>query len=292
VKKLRVIKTHPELNRLALKQQNDSAYLLWAILSESVRLNGLSSHYTKQSIRIESMNFGLTWTRRHLNRVLADGNGLFWTIGTKKVYLRSFKKVYSKMADHEALLIPSAHFVQINVEKSALNRRAELYWSWLYSRGEQTIARDTLQELFNLSHDQQRAYEKHLGSRLVIKSNYCHIDADLYSEQLQNIPTYAYSFIQEKFHNNTVEMVNVIAYQMPNTYIARKTGSSASLLCFAPNRALRVTRRLYRLASAGSNYERCYYNFYDEWEKNMSASAYIRTYYQGKKRIWRQGHFF
>jgi hypothetical protein len=213
-------------------------------------------------------------------------------VGDSRLYVRSYRKVYNLLADKEAAAVASARFVTIQPHKSAATRRAEFYWSWFISRGESTIARDSLRDLFGLSNDQQRAYEKLLGKRLKINTNYCHIDADLYQKDLKNIPGHAYSFIQEKFSDNRVEYVNVIAYQLPNTFTARESGHDESSLIFAPNRALKATRTLYRLASACSNNERCYFNFYDQWEKHMNPDSYIRTYYQGKKRIWRSGHFF
>lgn len=286
------IPTHPELNRIALKQQIDAEYLLWAVLRHAVAERGLSGHFIKSDAYDVALVSGLSWSRSQFNRILQAGNYLFWTVGESRLYLRSFENVYQKLADKEAAAIASAKFVLIKPHKSALNRRAELYWSWFISRGEQTIARATISELFGLSQDQQRSYEKLLGKRLKINTNYAHIDADLYKNDLKNIPGHAYNFIQEKFNDNRVEYVNVIAYQLPNTYNARINPPGESPQVFAPNRALRVTRTLYRLARACSYIERCFYDFYDQWEQHMNPDAYIRTYYQGKKRIWRPAHFF
>jgi hypothetical protein len=286
------IPTHPELNRIAIRQGVDAEYLLWAVLRHYVAQCDGSSHFTRQEVYTIALEHGLSWTRRHFNRVLEAGNHIFWTVGKVRLFLRSFRKVYNALADETAAAIPSARFVMIQPNKSAAERRAEFYWSWFVSRGESTIARDTLADLFGLSHDQQRAYEKLLGPRMKINTNYCHIDADLYKKDLKNIPGHAYSFIQEKFNDNRIEQVNVIAYQLPNTFTARESRSDESSSVFAPNRALKASRTLYRLDSACSNNERWYFNFYDEWEQHMNPKAYIRSYYQGKKRIWRSGQFF
>ena len=288
---MRTIATHPELNRIAVKQGIDAQYLLWAVLRQVVADSGLSSHFTREQVYSLALEVGLSWTRRHFNRVLDQGNYLFWTVGATKIYVRSFKRVYNRLADETAAGIPSALWVKIQPHKSALKRRSEFYWSWFISRGKQTIARDTLRDLFGLSHDQQRAYEDELGKRLIINTNYCHIDADLYKSALNNIPGHAYSFIQEKFADNRVSETNVIAYQLPNTYTARELEHGVSPQKFAPKRALSVTRTLYGRAMARSYNERCYYLFYDQWEQHMSTDAYFRTYYQGRKQIWRSGHF-
>ena len=286
------IPTHPELNRIAIKQHIDAEYLLWAVLRHYTATCGTSSHFTRQEVYTIALDSGLSWTRRHFNRILEAGNHIFWTVGKVRLFLRSFRKVYNALADVTAARIPSAQFVMIQPHKSAAARRAEFYWSWFVSRGESTIARDTLRDLFGLSQDQQRSYEALLGSRLKVNTNYCHIDADLYQKDLKNIPVHAYSFIQEKFNDNRIEHVNVIAYQLPNSFTARESRSDESSSVFAPNRALKATRTLYRLDSACSYNERWYFNFYDQWQEHMNPKAYIRTFYQGRKRIWRSGHFF
>ena len=292
LQKRTLVPTHPELNRIALKQQIDAEYLLWCVLRHTVAERGLSSHFDKSDAYETALVNGLSWTRRHFNRILSAGKGTFWGLDSNHIFLRSFERVYNLLADETAAATPSPMFVQIPIVKAALARRSEFYWSWFVSRGEQTIARQTISELFGLSADQQRDYERLLGKRIKINTNYCHIDADLYHNDLKNIPQHAYSFIQEKFNDNRVEYVNVIAYQLPNTFTARELKHGESPLTFAPNRALKASRTLYRHTLACSNNERCYFNFYDEWEKHMNSNAYIRTYYQGKKRIWRSGHFF
>lgn len=286
------VPTHPELNRIAIKQRIDAEYLLWAVLRHYVAQRNGSSHFTREQAYYIALQHGLNWSRRNFNRVIAAGLDLFWGTDTERIFIRSFKRVYNALADKQASSVPSSQFVLIQPQKSLAARRAELYWSWFAVRGEQSIARDTLTDLFGLSHDQQRAYEKLLGPRMKINSNYCHIDADLYKKDVKNIPEYAYSFIQEKFNDNRIEYVNVIAYQLPNTYIARNSSSGESPCQFAPRRALSVTRRQHWHTGASAYNERCYFDFYDQWEKDMNPRAYIRTYYQGKKRIYRQGQFF
>ena len=284
--------SHPELNRIALKLKIDAEYVLWCVLRHKVTTDGLSGHFTKEAAYTIALESGLGWTRRNFNRIIAAGRDTFWGTDTERLYIRSFKRVYKLLADDNAAAIPSSMFVRIKAHRSALKRRAELYWSWFMARSEQSISRGILTELFGLSADQQRDYERELGSRLLIKSNFCHIDADLYSTRLKYIPTYAYAFIQEKFHNDTIELINVIAYQMPNTYIARESKHGVSPLTFAPKRALSVSRTLYRDTLPCSYNERCYYDFYDQWEQDMNPHAYIRTFYQGSKRIHRQGQYF
>jgi hypothetical protein len=289
---LSTVASHPELNRIALKQKIDAEYMLWCVLRHVVAENGLSGHFTREAAYNVALTSGLNWSRRNFNRIIAAGGGLFWGTDTERIYMRSFKWVYNNLADKQAASVPSSQFVMIQPNKSVVNRRAELYWSWFAARTEQTIARDTITDLFGLSHDQQRAYEAALGSRLLVKTNYCHIDADLYKNNLKNLPPHAYHFIHEKLTDNRVEYVNVIAYQLPNTYIARGLKHGESPLIFAPKRALSVTRRHHGHTTARDYNERCYYDFYDQWEKHMNPKAFVRTWFQGSKRVYRQGQYW
>lgn len=287
------IPTHPELNRIALKQGVDAPYLLWAVLRHYVSQCGASSHFTRDHAYNIARGYGLNWSRRNFNRIVVSGVNLFWGTDTERLFMRSFKRVYHALADKQAASVPSSQFILIQAHKSVAERRAELYWSWFAARGEQTIARDTLTDLFGLSHDQQRAYESLLSRRLLIKTNYCHIDSDLYRDNLKQLPAHSFEFKQEKFTDNRVTYVNVVAYQLPNTYIARNGSSDESSCEFAPRRALSVTRRHHGHTLLARDYNvRCYFDFYDQWEKHMNPQAFIRMYYQGKKRIFRQGQFF
>lgn len=287
-----LIPTHPELNRIALKLQIDAEYLLWCVLRHKVAADGLSSHFSRDDAYAIALQCGLNWTRRQFNRVVLAGNGTFFGTHETWIYLRSFDRVYKMLADDTAATNRNPQFVNIEVHKSAAARRAELYWSWLFVRGEQTIARATLQDLFGLSHDQQRAYDKLLEKKMIVHTNFAHIDADLYKDNLQNIPTYAYSFIQEKFHDNQVIYVNVIAYQLPNTYFARPKQSGESPVAKTPKRAKHVAGTLYRLTLA-CGLKRRWFQYYDQYEElDMPDDSYIRTFYQGAKHIWRSGQYF
>ena len=286
-----LIPTHPELNRIALKQQIDAEYLLWCVLRHVAAADGLSSHYNKSDAYDVALQADLSWTRRQFNRILIAGNGIFWGLDAGHIFLRSFERVYKMLADDTAAANRQPQFVAIEVQKSAAARRAELYWSWFLIRGEQTISRDSIQDLFGLSPDQQRAYEKLLQNRMIVHTNYCHIDADLYKEQL-NLPTYSFEFIQERFIDNKITYVKVVAYQLPNTYFARPMQSGESPVAKTPKRAKHAAGTLYRLTLA-CGFQRRWFQFYDEFEAlDMPDDSYIRTAFQGTKHIWRSGHYF
>ena len=151
------IRTHPELNRIAVKNNIDVPYVVWCVLRQHTSTNNLSGHYNINDARRVCINYGLNYTLRHWSRLWDSGNGLFWGIGQSSIHIRSFKRVYTVLADDNATHVASADFITIQVHKSHIERRSELYWSWFYHRGEVTISRDSISDLFGLSHDQQGA---------------------------------------------------------------------------------------------------------------------------------------
>lgn len=285
------INTHPELNRIAVKQGLDLPYLVWCILRTDSIVHSLSGHYNKNDARRVCIKLGLNFRLRHWARIWDAGHGIFWGLDESIIHLRSFKRVYKMLADDNAKHVSSADFIAISVHKSHKVRRAELYWSWFYHRGEVTISRETIQDLFNLSPDTQRSYETSLGSRLLIKTNYCHIDAQIYRKNPRNLPSHSYTFKSEKFSDNRVYEREEIAYQLPNTFIARNGDSGVSPVRFAPRRALNVSRMLY--GNTHHSYKPQRYVKHEElYNPAMGDSVYIRTYYQRKKRINRIRHYF
>lgn len=285
------IATHPELNRLAVKNGIDLPYLIWCVLRDEMRKNNSSGHYTKNDVKNICRDNGLNYTPRHFKRIFNDGDNLFWGLGDGTLHMRSFKRVYSRLADETANNVSSVNFVKIESHKSSQLRRAEFYWSWFVSRGETTIARETISEIFGLSADQQRAYEKILGTRLLKKSNYAHIGLKQWQNKPFKLPSYYYTYTREKFENNTISYEIEIVYQLPNTFIASNSHCDVSSSEIAPRRAKNVVRMQYGTTEHSYNQKR-YYSHPDQWHPDQGLNCYIRTYYQGKKRIYRIGHYF
>jgi hypothetical protein len=285
------IATHPELNRIALLKGIDAPYLIWCVLRDEQKNNRSSGHYTKYHVKSICKDYGLNYTPRHFKRIFKAGDGLLWGLGDGTLHMRSFKRVYSRLADDTAKNVPSAQFIKIDVHKSSQDRRTELYYSWFVSRGEVTIARETLTEIFGLSADQQRAYEKNLGSKLLKKSNYAHIGLKQWQNKPFKLPDYYYTYKRERFENNTILHELEIVYQLPNTFIASNAHCDVPSSEFAPRRALNVTRMLYETTEHSYQPKR-YFSHPDQWHPGDGLNTYIRTYYQGKKRIYRIGHYY
>lgn len=286
-----LIATHPELNRLAVKNGIDAPYLIWCVLRHEMKQENLSGHFTKNQAKNICRSVGLNYTPRHFKRIFKSGESLLWGLGDGTLHIRSFKRVYEQLADDTAKNLSSVTYVKIEIHKSSQARRAEFYWAWFLSRKEITIARETITELFNLSADQQRAYEKKSGECLLVKTNYAHIDLDDWQKNPCTLPAHHYTYQREKFENNTVSTVTEIVYQLPNTFIARNKPCGVSPLAIAPKRAMNVTRTQYGITEHSYNQKR-YYVHVDKWHPDNGLNCYIRTYYQGSKRIHRVGHYY
>lgn len=284
------LSTNPELNRLAIKNNIDASYIVWVILQSETKREDLSSHYTRKQAKDTCKKYGLNYTDRHFSRLFKQGNNVLWGLGQGTIHLRSFKRVYNRLADDQAKMIASPNYIVITIHKSSQARRAELYHSWFYHRGEITLSRATIQEIFNITPEQQRSYEKLLGSRMIVNTNYCHIDSEKYSKNPLELPDHSYTFKQEKYANNRVSHDTVIAYQLPNTFTARNDNHGVSPIRFAPRRALNACRKLYGTTTNSYKSQR-YFKHYDLYKQSAGNDVYIRRYYQGKKRINSLGHY-
>lgn len=287
---LKVIQSHPELNRVAIKNSIDSAYLVWLVLRDYTVLNSLSSHFSTQSAHKVCMDLGLNYTLRHWTRIWLQGENIFWNKGNRTIHLRSFKRVYSRLADSEAGHVRSPKFVIIPIEKSSQRRRAIFYWSWFTNRGQVTLSRAVITEIFNISASQQRSYEKLLGKSLLIKTNYVHIDKKLYEQKPRTLPSHTFTFEHETFRDSRVETKRELAYQIPNTFIARELKHGVSPLTFAPRRALKASWTLYSITDQLYKPLR-YVKHSDLWYPEMGYDVVIWTAFNGKKQINRLGHY-
>jgi hypothetical protein len=295
----------PELGRIATRQGLELAFVAWSILRDFGVANNLSGHYSKKDFKAILGQYGLTYNRRHMLRLMQAGRGIFWRSNEKKIYLVSFAKVakhfeqYRKACDYSSQRLDL--FVQIQCTKSIEAIRSELYFAWFSQFEEKTISRASLQDLFGLSPDQQRSYEAKLGSRILVKSNYAHIDQETYFDtNRQSLNPYGDTLPSYSFKINynrettfgTSEKVTAIQYQLPNTFLARpESGNEFIPVKDAPNRAKSAIAELFGQVTSSKPKQRIYWTKWHQFEVFGNEESYIRAYYQGKKRLWISGHY-
>lgn len=296
----------PELGRMACRQGLELPFVAWSILRDFAVANKLSGHYTKTEFKNVLAQFGLTYNQRHLLRLKNAGLGIFWRAGKRKIYLVSFAKVAAYFEQYKQACDYSSHklnlMVKIECKKSIEAIRSELYFAWFAQFEEKTISRDTLKDLFGFSHDQQRNYEQKLGSRLLVKSNYAHIDKETYYENNRQslnpftpiLPEFSFEITYNRDTTfGTTEKVNAIQYQLPNTYLARPDSSKGQFIPVkdASNRAKNAIVALLGQVSSSDKKQRLYWLKWSQFEQYGNEQSFVRTYFQGKKRLWISGHY-
>lgn len=290
-----LVNVSPEHARLSTLANKQIAFVVWSILRDDIRENITSGHYTKSDIKRLCSEFG--YTTRHWTRIFASGEDVFWGNDDKMIHMRSMKFATRQLQRLAHSRIDTRSHFQTNV-KIELTRKdstqsiyAKLYWTWFLARGEVTISRDELQSLFGLSHDQQRAYEALLGKKILIRSNYCLIDVQTYQENPQDLPKHHHTFRYERLTSSQkVVDVKAIQYQLPNTYIAQTDGNTHEGTTPAAQSLRRANAARLWYASTHKHHQ-LYFAKWRDFERSGSLDSYVRSYYNGKKRLWLRGHY-
>jgi hypothetical protein len=296
----------PELSKIAMREGLESAFVAWSILRDYVVAKKHSSHFTKKTAaRILAQN-GMKFSSRHYGRIWQEGAGIFWHLEERKLHMTSFARVagafeaFRKPCDFSVATAP--YFVQISLSGGIEDLRAKLYFAWFAQFEEKTISRDTLRDLFGISHDQQRAYEAILGPKLLVKSNYAHINSETYAESPEALPEHHFTIKFEReislnrdakdSPDTGMQEITAYQYQLPNTFIARHEDNQEFPVPHASNRARNALRSLDGPRDYPSPLKRLYWLNRRHFERFGSLESFVRAYYQGKKRLWLSGHYF
>jgi hypothetical protein len=223
------IRVDPELDRLALSLSCAAEFRLWIIGRDITRHDNGSGVISKQALRARIRAFGVVYTPRHYNRLLAQGNGLFWHLSGSQIYLRSVVKVSRDLvqqADEAGLLLednlPGVREVYLDVSGTLEQWEGTMYAGWLASRGyskDLTISRETQSLLFNRDENTIRRWEKNwLQNILTKRTNYAQCpDIDHYFPYL---PEHAQAYVARVPWRGQVQDEVRLRWQLPNTYHA------------------------------------------------------------------------
>ena len=66
---------------------------IWVVIRQYVREHDGSGWIDRPSLLDALKAQGIAYTSRHLRRILADGEGLFWNVTRERVYMRSWAHV-------------------------------------------------------------------------------------------------------------------------------------------------------------------------------------------------------
>jgi hypothetical protein len=180
-RKARLIRIDPELARLAVVLHVAPPFRLWAIGRELTRSGNGSGLIDRDSLYKEMLRREVIHTRRHFNRLLAGGEGVFWNVDEERIFLRSWKHVACALvAEAKRLKVgdlesnrPGVRQVTIDPAGTLEEFEANIYAGWQFYRTATFIARATLSVLFNRDKITIRRWEKQwLKGRIKIRYNF------------------------------------------------------------------------------------------------------------------------
>jgi hypothetical protein len=213
-----LVRLDPELGRLAVALEKSSEFRVWAVARHVFGNPG----WVERGTLFESLQTAhVIHTRRHLNRLLKDGDGLFWNLANGKVYLRGVVKVAQHLTEQAARTnpklvatnIPGVHDIYVEVAGDIGDFKAIVYAAWLTHREGPTIARETLCGLFGCTDDTLRNWETRLGETLTLVRNYAQTALDPKEDAriMDYLPEHSYSYVTRRGEIR-------IRWQQPNTY--------------------------------------------------------------------------
>ena len=171
------LRVEPEIGRAAINLKLAAEYRLYVIAREITRSGDGSGRTTRKAVKKWLGAYGIHYSREHFSRLLRAGEGLFWNRSHRHLYVRNPAHVAAAMADIDPSVFatnkPGVRDMYLSPTGPHEQWEATLYAGWLAHRGNPTIARETLENLFNRSADTLRQWEaKHLSEVVDVRANY------------------------------------------------------------------------------------------------------------------------
>lgn len=224
--------TDPELGRLCIALDWASQYRLWVIIRHLTRNEEGSGIISKNALQQALTDFDIHYTPRHFDRLLQNGEGLFWTINRKykRIYLHSWINLglnMARKADAAGMDMsgnkPGARQSYTNVSGSLEHWEASIYAGWLCLHEGVTIARETLSMLFRREANTIRRWEVQLGREFQKRFNFVQCsDPERY---FKHIPAHSIPYATRIYHKGRVRSFIRVRWQIPNTYSTRTFNS-------------------------------------------------------------------
>jgi hypothetical protein len=217
IKIAQTVRFDPELARLAYMQGLFPLFRVW-VYAAYVISNG--SGWVNKSDVLDTLNrFDFSLSRRHLNRLILRGKGVFWSYdrATGRIYLTGYEKLSVTltargMDSQNATLEtnkPGVRRVIGDLSGNLENAVANAYAGWLRYKDKHnkgvTISRALLSQLWNVSVPTLLSWEEAAG--ITKSANY----AQSHDTSIEKAPAHAYLC---KASNGS----EFISWQMPNTY--------------------------------------------------------------------------
>lgn len=221
-----LLKVDPELARLAIVLHLAAQLRIWLVAREVDRDSWSGRGWlARDELRRTLQQQGIRYSKRHIRRLLAEGEGLFFNLDGERVYLRGYRYVSEHLTEAappetRATNLPGARAVYVMAQGSLQAWQERLYLSWLYSRAAATIpaptlmiSREVLALLFGRSQDTLRRWEERLirQRKLEVKENFAQ------SRDRRDAPAHAVEYLAETPQGDEIRW----RWQLPNTYVIR-----------------------------------------------------------------------
>jgi len=173
-----------ELGRVAVAVYVASEFRIWVIARELSRTRHGGSGWIDQAALWQALpSYGVTMTRRHYRRLLAAGAGVLWTMAADRLYLASIARLADELCimaglrNLEAVIATNTpggyKSVWIPVSGTIEQFEANVYAGWLGAKADATIARQTLEGLWNRDATTLRRWEqKRLAGKVIVTPGY------------------------------------------------------------------------------------------------------------------------
>ena len=214
------VRTDPELARISVGLNLASLFRLWIVARHLNRLENGSGKVSKKVIKAVFRQFGIDYSRQHINKLIRDGNDLFWNTDKKFLYLHSWKSVAraltQKAVDENRDLLsnkPGVKEMLLSPTGTLEQWEATIYAGWLAYRNDPKISRETLEKLFNRTPETLRRWEQtRLQGVVIVQTNYTQCsDVDT---MMKLSPARVSSYVAKTREGYQLRLI----WQSPNTY--------------------------------------------------------------------------
>jgi len=179
-KRAQTVRVDPELARMTIGLGHSAGCRIWAVARHLNRMADGSGKLSKRDLKTALPEYGIRYTRQHLNQILRVGEGMFWNCDRQHVYIRSRQHVAKQLAEQALadcpdLLLnkPGVNEVLLSPAGNLERWNAMIYAGWLAHRENPTISRAVLCKLFNRTADTLRRWEtEQLSKQVTIRKNY------------------------------------------------------------------------------------------------------------------------
>ncbi len=227
----RSIRVDWELGRLSISLQLAHQFRLWVLARDITRSESGSGVISRRSLWEKVKAYRIPCTKRHFNRLLKDGFGLFWYCVGKKLYLRGIQPVsaiMTEIAREQGITtetnLPGNRDVLLDPSGSLEAWESMIYAGWVAGRGEKgkydvIIARETLEGLFGRDQTTLRRWEQdRLQNVLTVRYNIAQHVPDDDEASIDHIPNHAQPYLAQIRTTEDIAQETRLCWQLPNSY--------------------------------------------------------------------------